>query len=155
MSTTTVRHKTPRSKSRTGHRANQGLGLGLETDDPIRLVRQVRAGFPYSRLARFQKATSMPWDKVAHLMQIPLRTITRRQSQGRLRADESDRLLRAVRLFEKAVDLFDGDVGAARRWLQAPQRGLGGEVPLEFASTEVVARQVENLIVRLEHGVFT
>ena len=34
------------------------------------------------------------------------------------------------------------------------RNGLGGEVPLEIASTGVGARDVENLIIRLEHGVF-
>ena len=55
---------------------------------------------------------------------------------------------------DMAVALFEGDIAAARKWLQMPQRGLGGETPLDFASTEVGAREVENLIGRLEHGVF-
>ncbi len=74
---------------------------------------------------------------------------------GRLAPDESERLLRVSMLFEKAVDLFDGDVAEATRWLRSPQRGLGGPSPLEFARTEVGAREVENLIGRLEHGVIS
>jgi len=54
-----------------------------------------------------------------------------------------------------AVDLFEGDTVAAMKWLQSPQAGLGGEIPLEFASTEVGMREVENLIGRLEYGVVT
>jgi uncharacterized protein (DUF2384 family) len=37
----------------------------------------------------------------------------------------------------------------------APQRALGGAVPLEIAKTEVGAREVEQIIGRLEQGVFT
>jgi putative toxin-antitoxin system antitoxin component (TIGR02293 family) len=128
--------------------------LGLGTDDAVRVVRQVQKGFPYSRLARLQKATGMPWEKIARFVAIPQRTLTRRQHEGRLHGDESDRVLRASRIFEMAVELFEGDVEAATQWLQTPQPGLGGEVPLEFASTDVGAREVENLITRLEHGVF-
>jgi putative toxin-antitoxin system antitoxin component (TIGR02293 family) len=129
--------------------------LGIQAGDASALVRQIRAGFAFSRLERFQKATSLSWEKVARLVAIPQRTLTRRQAEGRLAPDESDRVLRASRVFDLAVDLFEGDLAGARRWLQTPQPGLGGEIPLEFASTEVGAREVENLISRLEHGVFT
>lgn len=128
--------------------------LGLGSDDAVRLVRLVQAGFPYSRLAKLQKATDMSWEKIARFVAIPQRTLTRRQNEGRLHPDESDRVLRASRIFEMAVELFEGDTAAATQWLQTAQPGLGGEVPLEFASTDVGAREVENLITRLEHGVF-
>ena len=128
--------------------------LGIRADDASEIVRQIRAGFAFSRLERFQKATSLSWEKLARLVAIPQRTLTRRQAQGRLAPEESDRVLRAARVFDLAVDLFEGDVAGARQWLQTPQPGLGGEIPIEFASTEVGAREVEDLITRLEHGVF-
>jgi uncharacterized protein (DUF2384 family) len=37
----------------------------------------------------------------------------------------------------------------------SPQRALGGAVPVDIAKTEVGAREIENIIGRLEHGVFT
>ena len=117
------------------------------------LVRLVKAGLPFGRLVKFQKTAGMPMDDVARLVGIPRRTLARRQHEGRLRPDESDRVLRLSTLFDLATDLFEGDAAAARRWLGSPQLGLGGEIPFEFASTEVGAREVENLILRLEHGV--
>jgi uncharacterized protein (DUF2384 family) len=35
------------------------------------------------------------------------------------------------------------------------QKGLGGKTPLEYADTEPGAREVEDLLGRLEHGVFS
>ncbi len=129
--------------------------LGIGTADTINLVRLVQAGFPFKRLARFQKISRLPWETLAHFIAIPQRTLTRRQAEGRLHPDESDRLLRASTVFEMAVRLFEGNTEAALQWLQSPQRALGGAVPMAFASTEVGAREVENLIMRLEHGVFS
>ena len=128
--------------------------VDLQDEGPARLVRLVRSGLPFSRLARFQKAAGLPWEEIARWVGIPMRTLTRRQHQGRLRRDESDRLVRAERLVAKATDLFEADVSAAMRWLQEPQAALGGERPLELASTEVGSRQVEDLIAQLDHGVF-
>jgi uncharacterized protein (DUF2384 family) len=35
------------------------------------------------------------------------------------------------------------------------QPGLGGAVPLDFAKTEIGAREVENLLGRIEYGVYS
>jgi len=143
-----ARNKVKASKGRPGFRT-----LGLSGHDSLQMVRLIRAGFPFHRLARFQKATALPWDKVAHLVAIPQRTLSRRENDGKLQPDESDRVWRASAIFDMAVDLFEGDTTAARQWLLTPQAGLGGEVPLELASTQIGAREVENLIGRLEYGV--
>jgi putative toxin-antitoxin system antitoxin component (TIGR02293 family) len=39
--------------------------------------------------------------------------------------------------------------------LNRPNKELGDESPLDFTRTEIGARDVEDLIGRLEHGVFT
>lgn len=57
-------------------------------------------------------------------------------------------------LFEKAEVVFE-NADLARQWLNRPQFGLGGEIPLDFAKTENGAREVENLLGRIEHGVFS
>ena len=97
----------------------------------------------------------LPWDELADLVGIAPRTLSRREREGRLRPDESDRVFRAAEIFDLTVDLFDGDVPAAMDWLETPQTGLGGEIPLRLATTGFGARAVENLIGRLQHGVFT
>jgi len=129
--------------------------LGLETFDSPQLLRSVEHGFPYSTFERLVANTSLATDDALVLVDIPLRTLTRRKSEGRFRQDESDRLLRASRIFARALSLFEGDRDAAKQWLSRPQKALGGEAPLAVARTEVGALEVERLIGRLEHGVFT
>jgi len=149
----TTKAGTFRLKSKAARPQPGARTLGIQAGDASEIVRQVRAGFAFSRLEKLQKATSLSWEKLARFVSIPQRTRARRQAGGRLTPDESDRVLRASRVFDLAVDLFEGDVAAARQWLQTPQPGLGGEIPIEFASTEVGAREVENLIACLEYGV--
>ncbi len=148
------RDKASRGKVKSRKRTRLVRTLGIATDDTLKAVRLVRAGFPFKVLARFQKETDLPWTELSRFVAIPQRTLARRRAQGRLPADESDRVLRASTIFELAVEMFEGDTVGARKWLQTPQPGLGGETPLDFASTEVGSREVENLIGRLEHGVF-
>ena len=66
----------------------------------------------------------------------------------------SDRLYRLAKLYSMAEDVLGSSLGA-RRWLRAPQPGLGGHRPLDLLKTEVGAREVENLLGRIEYGVLS
>jgi putative toxin-antitoxin system antitoxin component (TIGR02293 family) len=129
--------------------------LGLKAASALDLIGHVERGLTFNSVEQLRQKMGIPMKAMAELLQIKSRTLLRRREEGRLHADESDRLLRALRLFSRTVDLFEGNEAAARRWLLAPQRALGGAVPLEIARSEVGAREVEQIIGRLEHGVFT
>jgi putative toxin-antitoxin system antitoxin component (TIGR02293 family) len=127
--------------------------LGLRSYEPLALYRHVRKGLGYSSFLRFQRNTGLSAKAIAELIQIPARTLTRRKTEGKLAPEESDRLVRASRIFGRAMELFEGDTVAARMWLTVPQPALGGLVPLELARTDVGANEVESLIGRLEFGI--
>jgi putative toxin-antitoxin system antitoxin component (TIGR02293 family) len=129
--------------------------LGLHTDDVVEILGSIESGLPFNTLRRLQERVGLPWNDVAELVQIKPRTLTRRKLQRRLQPDESDRLIRVSRIFEKAAELFEGDLDATRRWLSSPQKALAGSTPFAFAKTDLGAREVENVIGRLEHGVFS
>jgi putative toxin-antitoxin system antitoxin component (TIGR02293 family) len=127
--------------------------LGLETFEAADLLRAVEKGLPYRAFERFRRNTSLSLERVADLIDIPRRTMTRRKREGRFLPVESDRLVRASRLFGKTLELFEGDRDAAAEWLTTAQPALGGTIPLDLARNEVGAREVERLVGRLEHGV--
>ncbi len=128
--------------------------LGLRTFDAPRLFHLIDRGIAFRALDRLHQNTEFSLARIADIVQIAPRTLTRRRQEGRLRPDESDRLLRATRLFARALALFEGDRAAARRWLESPQPALGGAVPTELARSEVGTLEVERAIGRIEHGVF-
>ena len=129
--------------------------LGLRTFDPLKLLKRVESGFSYSTIERFQRNFNLSRAELSELVQISLRTLRRRKEEGRLRPDESDRLLRVSRIFGMALELFEGDVDAATNWLSSSQLVIAGTAPLELTKTNFGAREVENLIGRLENGVFS
>jgi putative toxin-antitoxin system antitoxin component (TIGR02293 family) len=98
---------------------------------------------------------ALPMQALAEILMIPPRTLQRRRAGGRLEPDESDRLVRLSRIYGKAIELFEGDNRAALAWLRSPLRALGGAAPLALSKTEPGAQEVEHLISRLEHGVFS
>lgn len=129
--------------------------LGLRARTLQGIMDQALRGLEFKAAERLRRHLDVSLRELADIVQIAPRTMQRRRQSGRLHPDESDRVLRTSRLYGQALELFEGDEEAARQWLAQPQRALGGRIPLEVAKTDIGARQVENLIGRLEHGVFT
>lgn len=127
--------------------------LGLDVAETPELLKRIKEGLGYSSWESFIRNTDFRKDDAVSLVQISSRTLSRRKEEGRLHPDESDRLIRAARIFAFTLELFDGDAVSARRWLTTAQPALGGSTPIVYASTEVGAREVEALIGRIEHGI--
>lgn len=129
--------------------------LGIETADNLKLAKKVEAGFSFEALERLGKTTGLPLERLRVAVRIAPRTLTRRKKEKRLSPEESDRLVSVSRLLAQTFELFEGNIEAGMRWFQNPNRALNGQSPLQVASTETGAREVEKLIGRLEYGVFT
>lgn len=63
--------------------------------------------------------------------------------------NETDRIARVEALAMKALGCEAG-----RRWLREPNTALGSKIPLEVLATDE-AGQVEQIIGRIEHGLFS
>jgi putative toxin-antitoxin system antitoxin component (TIGR02293 family) len=121
---------------------------------PAKIVEQVQGGLPVQELEVLRDSLDVPIEKLASKLGISNATLHRRKAQGRLGPAESDRVVRLARLMGKAAKVLGG-IEAARQWLNSPQFGLGGAVPLDYAETEIGAREVENLLGRIEYGVYS
>ena len=121
---------------------------------PSELIEVLRAGLPVQELNDLQATLNVPMDKLVPMLGISKATLHRRKATGKLDSAESDRVVRFARLMGKAVEVLESEENA-RRWLTSPQVGLGGAVPLEYAESEVGAREVEDLLSRIEHGVYS
>lgn len=139
---------------RPGSYAHVAL-LGLRTFDAPGLLRATRRGLRVAALERLQRNLALSAGELESLVDIPARTLARRRADGRLTPEESDRLLRASRLLGRALEVFEGELAAARRWLGSPQPALGGAVPFAVGGSEIGAAEVVALLDRLEHGVFS
>jgi len=118
------------------------------------LISSLREGLDMKEFENLQMRLGIAAEKLYPLLGLSKATMHRRKAEGKLKPDESDRVIRFARLFGMALEVFH-DPDYARTWLKHPQHGLGGAIPLEYARTEVGAREVENLMGRIEHGVYS
>jgi putative toxin-antitoxin system antitoxin component (TIGR02293 family) len=123
--------------------------------DTFSILKVLQAGLSWSRVSRFRSESGFSAQQVAEFLGLPERTFARRRSSGAFLRDESERMLRLMEIHAAALQLFGGDANATRDWLTAPVRGLNHARPIDFAQSDYGAREVRNLIGRLEHGVFS
>lgn len=128
----------------------QVLGHRPRTLDALRAT--VQDGLPYPTLEAVIANYSLDRAAVVGVLGIPERTLARRRKQARLQSIESDRLTRLARIAAIAEDTL-GARDKAGRWLQKPNRSLGGAVPLSILDTDLGAEQVETLLGRIAHGI--
>lgn len=122
---------------------------------PAKLVEALQVGLPFRELIELQTRLAVPADKLAPMLGISKATFHRRKGgAAKLPPAVSDRVVRYARLLGQALQVF-GNQDTAKQWLGAPQFGLGGAVPLDYARSEVGAREVENLLGRIEYGVYS
>ncbi len=129
--------------------------LGVNVNNTLELIGEIEDGFSFRAFEELQEQLELTVSELAELLQIPRRTLSRRKREGKLPPDESERLLRFSRVLHTSLELFEGDQTLTLKWLRAQNRAFGGETPLDMARTEIGAREVEKLIGRLEHGVFS
>ena len=119
------------------------------------LVQLTRKGLPVDILRELAAELGMERRTVASLIGIPARTLSRRlSSRSRLSAAESDRSVRVARIVAQAKDTFDG-MPAAANWLQAPNRVLKGQRPIDLLDTDAGVQQVETVLGRIAYGIYS
>src|SRR6266404_8994741 len=120
---------------------------------PAKAISHISKGLPFSELEHLRTEIDEPLESLARHLSISRSTLQRRKAERRLSPQESDRLMRFWRIVQHATKVF-GTVDRARQWLKYPQRGLGGAVPLDYASSEIGAREVDDLLGRIEYSVY-
>ncbi|EBJ1026301.1 hypothetical protein AO411_2028665 [Salmonella enterica subsp. enterica serovar Sarajane] len=127
---------------------------GLNNSDGVSLLGQINEGLDgkvANLIADWAKITQNDLRKMSG---IPSTTFSR-SVKARFSAEQSERLVRIIRVIDRAVELFEGDKEEAQKWLNEPNRALSWKVPSELMASETGAYEVIKLITRLEHGVYS
>lgn len=85
---------------------------------------------------------------------IPSRTLQHRRSRReKLTVEESDRVLRVIRVLSLAESVY-GSRERALAWLRNSHARLDGRSPLSLLKTDTGSRIVEELLVQIDEGMF-
>jgi len=119
---------------------------------PRQTIEAIREGLPAEAFDWLKTELGLTVGELARVVHVSRRTISRRKTEGVLKPDESERVLRLIRLYQRAAEVLGGRA-EARAWMREPNFALGDDTPLHFADTEPGARRVEQLLGQIEHGI--
>lgn len=119
------------------------------------LLDMVDRGLKYTTLKRIINFSGFPQTDIIKALDLNRSTLSRRAKTGHFNRTESDKLYRFTEVFAATIELFDGDVQAARDWLEKPIQALGNRAPISLVNTLSGSETVLRLIGRLENGVFS
>jgi len=138
-----------------GNQFLQSLGLSERDLDEQALIGVIRSGLRYPSLDALASRFGLSSSELLQILRIPQRTLARRKKTQVLTADESDRLMRLARIAALAEQTHGNPVRAGR-WLREPNSALGNAVaPIHWLDTDLGAREVEELLIRIAHGVYS
>ncbi len=102
-----------------------------------------------------ERLTSLGLERAEiHETVIPARTLQHRRSRReKLTIEESDRVLRVIRVLSAAQSVY-GDRAHALAWLRRPTPRLQGRSPLSLLKTDTGSRIVEELLIQIDEGMF-
>jgi putative toxin-antitoxin system antitoxin component (TIGR02293 family) len=111
----------------------------------------VARGLPKSALRScVQRVATSPQER-RHLMHRIVPEATYKRRRHHLKLEESERTERLARVIATAEYVWD-DPDDARRFLTTPHPALGGRRPIDAAYTELGAREAEELLWQIYHG---
>lgn len=137
------------------HETASALGgtavLGDEVSTGAGFVQRVEGGLPGKSLTFLKRFSGLSDADLTAV--IPRRTLSTTRTATRLTPDQSDRVARTAGVVALAQRVF-GSPEAAREWLLAPNPALAHEVPLRMLRTGSGGSLVEDVLVRIDHGVY-
>ncbi|HZZ20668.1 MAG TPA: antitoxin Xre/MbcA/ParS toxin-binding domain-containing protein [Opitutaceae bacterium] len=134
--------------------SHRSVFLSYPLGNDLKMAELVSEGLPSMVLRSLAAAFGLKPAGMAPIVNISGKTILRRvAAKGKLKPDESERVARLMRVYVRAVDVLT-DEEKAKGWLESPLSILGGKTPLSLMVSEQGAREVEQVLGRLENGVF-
>jgi putative toxin-antitoxin system antitoxin component (TIGR02293 family) len=115
------------------------------------LVNMVHKGLPADS-ASYILDTGVLSKKEFYWLVTSERTFIRRIKEKKLSSEESDKLMRFIRIRNFAVDVL-GNEEEADAWLREKNGMLYDHCPLEFLDTDSGSQLVETLLGRIAHGI--
>lgn len=116
------------------------------------LQHAIREGLPYASLEALAAALELSHRDIAGTLGLGPQQGRRTQRQH-LTLVASDRLYRLAHITRLAAEVL-GNLEKTRTWLGRANRALGGQTPLSMLDTEIGAREVEDVLARINYGMY-
>jgi putative toxin-antitoxin system antitoxin component (TIGR02293 family) len=125
--------------------------LGKKAGRELDFDEEIKRGFRSEVFLSFKTKTGLPNSVLSRILGVSDRSINRYHQSQRLKPLASDRLYRMAKVLALAESVLE-DREQALSWMSSNQKGLGNRKPFDLVETDAGAREVEEELLRIEHG---
>lgn len=133
------------------------MDLTLETNfsqDSFAVIQQVRSGVKRGKADEVASQIGLTDKEMAPILNLSERTLHRLRPDALLDNNASERLLLLEQLIRHGLDVFDARADILGRWLRTPLPELQQQSPLTLLDTTTGLSMVDNVLGRIEHGIY-
>lgn len=125
----------------------------LTTDtDLFNLVKEGIPKLAVENLAQMMRLSNLNF--VENYLGISYRTFRRLADTDSLSSLESERVVLLAKLYQKGIEVFDGEVDDFFKWWEVPCPGLGDKTPKELSSNLIGVDMILAQLNRMEYGIY-
>lgn len=121
--------------------------------DVISMINTSREGLTMKEVVDLSALMSIDLSELSQVLHLSLRTLQRYSMSKRLDSDSSSKAIQLKILYNHGLDVF-GDNLAFGLWLHSVLPALGGQRPLDYLDTPFGFQLIDQMLGRIEHGIF-
>lgn len=131
----------------------QALLKNENINQRIDLIKIIRTGIPNSELERIKSFTTLDDNELSNILPISKRQLIRYSPSHILNKEITSHLIQLVELFQKGYRLFGTD--KFNNWIRTNNKVLRNSKPIEIMDSSIGIELIEDIIGRIEHGVYS
>lgn len=116
-------------------------------------VEEARKGITIKEFTSLAATMGLTQSDMSMILNVSLRTLQRYSDLYLLDADASSKVLQLKALNERGIEVFNDQL-SFNKWLKSPVRELKGGTPLSFLDTSLGFHILDQILGRIEHGIF-
>ncbi|HWD90665.1 MAG TPA: antitoxin Xre/MbcA/ParS toxin-binding domain-containing protein [Mucilaginibacter sp.] len=89
-----------------------------------------------------------------NILDTSVKTLERKKNTDKLDKRTSSHIIEITKVVEHAFEVFE-DENSVKQWLNSPNRALGGIKPIDLFYIPTGLSMVDNILGRIEHGVYS
>lgn len=121
---------------------------------PMHKMEIVKEGISKKALELLKDKARLDYNQLARALNVSRQTLTNKKSSNKFNPDVSNAILALADTYSYGYDVFQ-DTERFNRWMFTENSALGGKIPFEILNTYYGRLSVNNIIGRIEHGIFS
>ena len=121
---------------------------------PMHKMEIVKEGISKKALELLKDKARLDYDQLARALDVSRQTLINKKRNAKFNQEVSNKILALADIYSYGYDVFQ-DTERFNGWMFSENGALGGRVPFEMLNTYYGRLSVNNIIGRIEHGVYS